>query len=198
VLTKRILLAATIAAALSGCASVAFKTTSKNTSAHPVAMAGRKVMVVALNVPRVVRVGVENAMAEEMRSEGIHAVASYQLLETETSAGAAKAKLQAGEYDSALVVRIADSDQDLWATRAQASGDQHSSFWGWGGGWANESPDAFTTQTTVFIEALVYSVKDDQLAWSGLTTMKSANIGSYSREIARMAIIEMKRTGLLV
>jgi len=195
---QRLIVTAGLAVTLAGCATTHFQTTWKNSDARPVPMTGKKVLVVALNLPRFIRVGVENAIADELRDEGVQGVPAFKVLDDQSTRAEAKAKALADGYDSAFVVRLADNEQDVHAGPSYVPRDQDMTFLGAGGLWTNTDLKSFTAYEKVWIEALVYSVRDDRLAWSGVTTSDNANIGEKCREIARMAIAEMKKQGLLL
>jgi hypothetical protein len=196
-MTRSRVLIASVAIALAGCASIHFDTTWKNKDSQPVPMAGKKVLVVALNVPQVVRQGIETAMANELGLDGIHGVPSFKVLDAQSTASDAKQKMEAGGFDAAFVVRLADRQDDMMMTAEGCPpADKYKTLSG--GTWSTADASDFTADKKVWIEALVYSVKNDQLAWSGGTTMNNANIGAACREIARMAVVEMKRVGMIV
>jgi hypothetical protein len=196
-MTRGSVLIAVFAVALTGCASIRFDTTWKNKDAQPVPMAGKRVLVVALNVPQVVRQGIETAMASELGADGIYGVPSFKILGDQATASDAKEKLQANGFDAAFIVRLADHQDDMMMTADGCPpADKYRTLSG--GMWSTTETKDFTADKKVWVEALVYSVKNDQLAWSGATTMDNANIGAACREIARMAVVEMKRIGMLV
>jgi hypothetical protein len=190
-------LIAAVTIALAGCASIRFDTTWKNKDAQPVAVAGKRVLVVALNVPQAVRQGIETAMASELGRDGVYGVPSFKILSPETTAAEAKEKMQSEGFDAAFIVRLADHQDDMMMTADGCPpAEKYRSLSG--GMWSTTDVKDFTADKKVWIEALVYSVKNDQLAWSGATTMENANIGAACREVARMAVVEMKRIGMLV
>src|SRR3954465_7450318 len=84
---------------LAGCASTAFKSTWKNPQAGPVALAGKKVLVIATGVPTAVRTSVEAAVADELNKNGAQAMPSRQFLPENVTKEDAKAKLAAEGYD---------------------------------------------------------------------------------------------------
>jgi len=197
-LMRRWIGTAGLAVILAGCATSHFQTTWKNGAAQPVPMTGKKVLVVALNVPRFIRLGIENAMAEELRDEGVNGVPSFKVLDEQSTTAQAKAKALADGYDAAFVIRLADNEHDVIAGPSYAPRDQDRTFLGSEGVWASADLKSFTAYEKVWIETLVYSVREDQLAWSGVTTTDNANIGAKCREIARMAIVELKKQGLVL
>ena len=195
-MTRSRVLVAAVAVCVAGCATMRFNTTWKNSDAKPVAITGKKVLVVALNVPSLVRQGIETAMADELHRDGAFGVPSFKVLDAGTTAAAAKSKMQTDGYDAAFVVRLADREQDVRTANGYTPGTQFQSLSA--GTWSTTDTSAFTADKKVWVETLVYSVKNDQLVWSGVTTMDNANIGAACRDIARMAVVEMKRIGMLL
>lgn len=193
-------LIAAAATLLSGCATTSFKSTWKNPQAtSPVEITGKKVVVVATNMPRSVRLGVEEAVSAELNKLGAQAVSSFQLLDEETTKEAAKQKLETEGYDAAWVIRVTDKEQEVYSTPGMyAPYGAYGSYWGWGGGWGMAYAPEVRTNTNIFVETLVYSVKHDQLAWSGLSvTTNPSNIEAFSQELTNIAVAEMKKSGLL-
>lgn len=188
-----------LALLLGGCASTSFKTTWRNPDAGPVEITGKKVVVVATNMPKSVRYGVEEAVSKELAKAGAEAIPSFQILAPESTKDEAKEKLAREGFDAAWVIRITDKEQEVYSTPGvYAPSGMYGSYWGWGGGWGMAYAPEVRTDTNVFVETLVYSVKHDQLAWSGLSVTTNPQDIQYSAaELARVAMGEMKKSGLL-
>ena len=195
---------ALFAGVAAGCSSApspsSFKTTWTNPVASPVRMTDRKVVVIALNVPSSVGMGVEAAVADELRSLGALAVGSYQVLPRDATVDAAKVKLSDGGFDAAFVIRLVDNEKELWVQPGVYSpGHAYQTYWEWGGGWGNAVSSEMPVEKTVYVETLVYSVRRDQLAWSGLSvTSEPEYVGTFCRELVRRAVAAMRRTGWLI
>lgn len=185
---------------LGGCTSTSFKSTWKNPKAQPVSLAGTKVVVVATNMPQATRLGVEAGVSDELKLQGADAISSQQVLAPNSTVADAKAKLESLGYDAAMVIRVTDKEKEVYSTPGVYAPYGGYGFYGgygmWGGGMYS-APQVYTN-TNVFIETLVYSVKLDELVWSGLSvTVNPDNIEKYSRELTRVALEEMKKSGLL-
>lgn len=186
---------------LTACAATSFKSTWKSPKAGTVDMTGKKVLVVASKVPTAVRTTVEAAVADELKKMGADAMPSNQYLSSDTTIEAAKAKLASDGYDAAWVVRMTNREQEISSTPGMYTPmGPYNSYWGWGGGYGYgmySGPD-IRTDTKVYIETLVYSVKHDELAWSGMSvTTNPTDLYKATAELTRIAIEEMKKTGLL-
>ena len=199
-MTRRITFSAAVLLIVAACAATSFKSTWKSPDAGPVDIMGKKVVVVASNVPTSVRTGLEASIADELTKQGAQAFASSQLFNSEVTKDDAKAKLAAEGYDAAWVVRLTNREKEVSSTPGMyAPSGPYMSYWGWGGGWGGYygAPE-IRTDTKVFMETLVYSVKADKLVWSGMSvTTNPGDLGPASAELTRVAIAEMKKTGLL-
>ena len=61
------------------CASASFKNTWRNWGAPPLVMKKKRMVVVALNMPRTPKLGVEAAATDELRHMGFLATAAYEI-----------------------------------------------------------------------------------------------------------------------
>ncbi len=184
---------------LVGCASTSFKSTWKNPQANQIELSGKKVIVVVTNVPSSVRMSAETSVAEELNKMGAQAVPSSQLLPSGTKVDDAKAKVASEGYDAAWVIRLTNREQELSSTPGMyAPAGMYGSYWGWGGGYGAYGAPEIRTDIKVYLETLVYAVKADQLAWSGMSvTTNPNNIGASAGELVRVAVNEMQKSGVL-
>ena len=126
-------------------------------------------------------------------------IGSYQVLPLANTVESAKAKLYAEGVDSAFVFHIVDNEQKLWVKPGTDAPGKIQSYWEWGGGWGDGMSAEISTKTPMYVETLVYSVRRDQLAWSGVSVSTNPeDVGSFCRELVRSAVSAMKRTGRLI
>jgi len=186
---------------LAGCATTSFQSTYKAPDAPTVEITGKKVIVVASNVPTSLKTGVEAAVANELNKLGAQATTATQEFQGVTSNDAAKAKLAQDGYDAAWVVKLSNREKEISSTPGMgyAPYGAYGSYWGWGGGYGMAyGGSELRTDTKVYVETLVYSVKMDKLAWSGMSvTTNPSNVESFAAELTQTAVNEMKKTGLL-
>ena len=182
-----------------GCAATSYQSTWKAPDATAVDVTGKKVLVVASNVTTAARRSVETAVAGELNKIGAVASPSFDVLPSGTTVEAAKAKLEVEGYDAAFVVRLTNREQELSSTPGMyAPAGMYGSYWGWGGGAGYYAAPEIRTDIKVYIETLVYSVKRDALVWSGMSvTTNPGNVDKSAAELTRVAIAEMKKSGLL-
>lgn len=189
----------TVALVLAGCSSTPFLHTWTADDRRAVPMEGRKVLVVAADLPRVVRLGVEATVADELRANRVHGVGAYEVLEGGETIESVRARLQRDEYDAAIVIRGTDGSG---AGQSPSGGyrppDRYRTYWAWGGGWDTDDSVPVAAEP-LYLETLVYSVREDRLVWSGLTpNRRTHGAATYSRELVRAAITEMKKSKLLL
>jgi hypothetical protein len=74
-------------------------------------------------------------------------------------------------------------------------------FWGgyWGWGWGSVyAPGYLETEKVVSVETLIYSLRQDQLVWAGVSrTTDPSNLDSFIEELAGAITDQMKSDGLL-
>ena len=97
-----------------------------------------------------------------------------------------------------MVFRATTDEHELYpAPGRYEPPDSYLSYWGWGGGWAASPPPPVRTEEKVFVETLVYSVRSDELLWSGVCESGRSNVGSAARDLVRIAVSEMRNANLI-
>lgn len=116
---------------------------------------------------------VEDAMTRKLAERGVHAVPAYAVLDNNEDADykTAKAALAAKGFDAVLEIRLISKENER--TTAYYSNTWHGwGYWGWGGPYAY---DYYVFDTPVVrVETNLYSLRDDQLVWSGRTKTTDA------------------------
>jgi hypothetical protein len=114
----------------------------------------------------------------------------------------AKAKVQAGGYDGAVVMVLVSVDR----TQTYVPGSAYavpapytSMYGGWGYGWSTYyDPGYVDTDQLVDFNTNVYQVQEDKLIWASRTqTTDPTSVGSMVDEIISANISEMKRQKVL-
>ena len=182
-----------------GCASASFKNTWRNWGAIPLEMKKKRVVVMALNMPRTPKLGVEAAATDQLRHMGYLASAAYEIRMAPGTVDSARATLQAAGIEVAMVFRATNDERALYPAGGRYEPpDPYQSYWGWGGGWMESPALVLAGEERVFVETLVYSVRSDQLLWSGVAETRTvSNIGSATRDLVRIAVSDMRNADLL-
>jgi hypothetical protein len=114
----------------------------------------------------------------------------------------AKAKVQAGGYDGAVVMVLVSVDR----TQTYVPGSAYavpapytSMYGGWGYGWSTYyDPGYVDTDQLVDFNTNVYRVQDEKLIWASRTqTTDPTSVGSMVDEIISANIAEMKKQKVL-
>jgi hypothetical protein len=180
-----------------------FSKTWKNPDAKPVNWKGKKVAAFAWTALNANREAAENALARELTQRGAQAVAGHTLIppEAEKDREAAKRILAAAGITGAVMMRVADLQQETVTTSGQAYylGPNYSSFWGyWDSGMIGYVPGMVDTKVTVVVETLVYSIDQDRLLWTGTSeTTNPKKADDVIKKLVGAAAGEVKKAGLL-
>jgi hypothetical protein len=133
-----------------------------------------------------------------------NATPSYSML-TEAEVkdpNAVKAKLAAGGFDGAVVVRFVGTEKQTTYVPGTA-------YWGpapyggmygyWGYGWgAAYSPGYLTTDTVVTLESNIYDVAKESLIWSSRSeTISPGSINELMQSVIEKTVYEMRRQKVL-
>jgi hypothetical protein len=156
----------------------------------------KKVLVAAQSKEQVRRRAIEDYLVRRIEN----ATASHQFLSEDEvrDAKAAKAKVVAGGFDGAVVVRFVGTTQ----TTTHVPGVQYwgsapyGSIWGyWGYGWgAVYEPGYLETDTVVTLESNIYSVLREELLWSSRSdTISPDSIESLMQSVIEQTVKEMKK-----
>lgn len=113
----------------------------------------------------------EDQLARELAAKGVRATPAYAILDDDEigDLDAIKAKLRAKGYDGVVTMRIADAYQELEYAPGTFTG-----YWGYASPYFY-SPGIYDqgylyTETVVLVETNAYSLRDDRLVWSALTS----------------------------
>lgn len=109
---------------------------------------------------------------------------------------ALKRKVEQGEFDAIMTMRLVDQNQQT----SYVPGSYSGSYWGyhrgyWGGYY---NPGYYRQDTYYAIETQVFSLEENKLVWSGITsTVNPSKADKAINEIARMVFKQMQRDGFI-
>ncbi len=112
----------------------------------------------------------------------------------------ARATVDAGGFDGAVVMRVIGRDQQLTYQPGMSYPAHYGGFYSYYGyGWpAVYDPGYLRTDTIVTVETNVYSVADDKLLWSGVSeTMNPNHVARAVDDVANAVARELRRQGLV-
>ncbi len=166
-----------------GCAST--EIVNQWTEPDYIARPFKKIVVLGISKEITLRRSFEDEFVAQLRSNGIEAVPSYQLMPEEgqaTEARLLKAVKQSGA-DAAIMTRLVRIEQRTQVTPGYYNPYPFHGFYGWySSGWAGfyEPPrvynyDVYTSETSL------YDVSRDRMVWAG--TVRTTDPGDIPKEI---------------
>jgi hypothetical protein len=140
----------------------------------------------------------EDQLARDLRAKGVDAMPSYAVLrESEKpESDAVKSKLLAMGYDGIVTMRIVERYQELEYMPSSFGG-----YWGYGYPYFYYSPGFYSpgyayTETVVRVETNAYSLRTNQLVWSGLTKTRGDEADKLIDDTSRVIARQLTRRGL--
>jgi hypothetical protein len=194
------------AIALGASAGTKFNTTWKAPDAQAMALKpGDKVIATVIHKDVSVRRGSEMSLVMELNKRGLTALPAYSIVPDEYMKDKEKAKALVDKTGAVAVVvlRVTGKDQEVTSTAASAiyMGPSYGSYWGgyYGFGWSMAyDPGYVRTETSLFIETLVYDLKQDKLVWAGSSsTTNPKRVDSLVRDVVGKVANELKKQGVI-
>ena len=186
------------------CSTTTFESTWRAPDAEPLRLQGAKVVALFLSKNPTVRRRAEDAMAREITARGAQGVPAYTVLSEDEvkDQEASRARLESLGFGGTVVMRIVGRETQysyqpatVWVRPA------YQRFWGgyWRYGWGTVyEPGYLVADKVVKFETLVYSFRQDQLVWAGVSrTVDPAKIDSFITELAAAVSDQMAKDGLL-
>ena len=194
-----------VALALTGCGGgTTFLTTWKAPDAGPLGFKGQKVVAMVVVPDVATRRGAEEELARELTRRGVEGLpASAVIPENEIKdKDKVKSRLEKAEVAGVVVMQVTGKEQELTASGPTYAGPMYGGFYGgwygWGWGMPAYSPGYIRTDTQLYVETLVYSLKQDKLVWAGKS--KSTNpdrVDSLIKDIVSGVVADMQKAGLV-
>ena len=156
----------------------------------------QKILLVALVKDNATRKIVEDKLAEQVKPRG---VVSYNYLPNlETNESTLSNKLKTDGFDGIVIMRLATPDKN-----AYDPGKFPPSYSSWYGYYSTtypryNDPNYYSSTTVYNIETNVYSLKDNKLLWTGITT--APNLSDKKAMMDRVIAMikqKMKSQGVL-
>jgi hypothetical protein len=200
------LFAAVAASSLAACASSPFDTSWKAPDATPLQVEGARVAAIAMMENESARRAAEDALVRELNAFGAQGVAMYTIMPAASPGNEdeVRAALDGMGFAGAVVLRPVDKTTEVISEPIYVGADYARFFDGgyYGFGWHEPWPSVVVTdvhtRTTVSVEVLVYSLRQNRLVWGGQTqTADSSNVERLVDTTAKKVAKELQREGLL-
>lgn len=146
----------------------------------------------------------EDAMAAEIQAVGATAQPAYTFVPDEQvrDDAAARRHFEREGFDGAVMLRVvgANTTQTYVPGRVTAVPVYYRTLWGYYRYWVpvEYDPGYVRTDRNVRVETIVYSVKDEQMVWSGLSeTLNPDSARALVRGVAKAVVSDLRRDRLL-
>lgn len=206
----KLMIVGLVAILASACESSPWVSTWKAADAQPVHVDGAKVVAVVMINDRSTRRTAEDTLAAEITRRGGQGVPMYTLQDDDAKPSAEAATRAAVEKAGAaglVVMRPVRRDKDVTVTPMTTYSPMYGAYWGgyYGYGWGSPWMAGPVTMgndvridDVVYVETLVYSLKQNKLIWSGQSkTTNPPNIDKFVRLLSNEVAMELKKANLI-
>lgn len=202
---------AVVAVLASACETSQFVSTWKSPDAQPVQVtSATKVAAVVMINDRSTRRVAEDTLAAEITRRGGQGIPMYTLQSDDakpSAEAATRAALEKAGIEGVVVMRPVRSDKDVTVTPVNTYSPMYGSYWGgyygygWGSSWGG-GPVAMgndiRVDTVVYVETLVYSLKQNKLIWSAQSkTTNPPNTDKFVLMLAQEVADELKKDDVI-
>ena len=188
------------AASMASCASTTFVSTWKAPDAQSLKGEGNKVLAVVMTQNPSSRLSAEDALAREITRMGGQGVAGYTLLQDEPTKDETSAKevLEKAGIDIIVAMKPTAKEQQISSTPTATPAYWGGGYYGYGWRTAYSPSMNIQTDTILYIETMVFSMKQNKLVWSGQSkTTNPTKVDSLVQEVAGAVADELKKQGLI-
>jgi hypothetical protein len=187
------------ATSLMSCATTEFVSTWKAPDAQSLKNEGSKVATVVLARSDDTRRSAEDDLARELTRRGAQGIPAYTLIEDEAMHDEAKARHALEMAGVAIiVVMLPTSTREVSANPMTGATYWSGGYYSYGWQAAYSPGTSIRTDTIVYIQTSVYSMKQNKLVWSGQSRTANPNsLASLLKEVIQAVGEEMKKEGLI-
>jgi hypothetical protein len=195
---------------LSACASSPFIDTWSDPNATRLNFKGETVVAVAVMKGEASRRVAEDQLAQKITQRGAKGRTMYSMFPSANlgDEAASRAALEKAGVQGVIVMRPVNVDKEVSATHNTYTEPYYQNYWGgyYGYGWgasygmpmSASSTTTMTETTVVYIETLVYSLKDNKLVWAGRSKATYADkLTTQVDELASALTSELKKGKLI-
>jgi hypothetical protein len=191
------------AVALTACATTTFVSSWTAPGAQSLRSEGNRVAVVVMSKNDPMRLSGEDSAAQEITRRGGQGIPAYTLLKDEpgVSEGIAQETFARAGINAVLTLRPTTT-----RTQVSSSPSMYPAYWGgyygfgWGSPWSYGpafGPE-IRTDTFVYVETRVYSMRQNKLVWTGESrTVNPGDVDSLMRDVIGAVAQELRSAGLL-
>jgi hypothetical protein len=189
--------------ALAACATTTFVSSWTAPGAQPLRGEGSRVAIVVMSTSDSMRLSGEESAAREINRRGGQGIPAYTLLKNEASVSEGIAQETFEKAGITFVLTFRPTGE---RTQVSSSPSMYPAYWGgyygfgWGSPWSYSpafGPE-IRTDTFVYIETRVYSMRQNKLVWTGESkTVNPRDVDSLMRDVIGAVAQELAAAGLL-
>ncbi len=171
--------------------------------AASVRFVGKKVAALVISGDQELRVSAEEQLVTEIGKRGATGVATYRLAPREelTTAERARPWFERAGVEGVVALRPVLAETEVIHTPTQwVTNSYYSNLWGYYGyGWSGVLvPGRTKRESTLVIEALIFSLPLDKLLWAGVsTTTNPEQQRTFIKQLVEAAVKEMRTQRLI-
>jgi hypothetical protein len=184
--------------------SAKIKSSWKNPAATATSLQFKKILVVAIIKQEFTRKVGEDKAVQIIKAGGkSDAVPSYEILSADDldDKDQAKAKIEGMGFDGAILMKTAGAEDSIRYDTDETSDVWYPYYGFWdvySAAWGAVYNATSNVETSVYIETMFYSLKDNKLIWSSITEVKDPkHAAQVVGEIAEVTTKQLQKEGLL-
>ncbi len=199
---KSAVIALVLAGSLAAAGDIRFTHVHRAPAAEATSFSGAKVVALVIADDQSLRMSAEEALVRALTARGIKAVAAWRTIpreELKTKDQARRWFEQAGA-EGVVALRPIELKTTVTEYAPQWATSYYQSFYGYYGyGWsAAYIPGGRSSQTSVVVEATVFSIPKDLLLWGAVSqTTNPKNMDAYMKDLVGNAVKEIEKAGLI-
>jgi hypothetical protein len=190
-----------LVAVLAACATTTFVSTWRAPDAQPLKGEGARVAVVVMSKNESMRLNAEESAARAITQRGGHAFPADSFLKNEPNVdeGSAKEAFEKAGVTAVVTLRPTNVRTEVSTVPTAAPPTYWGGYYGfgWNSPWAYSGTEV-RTDTLVYVETRVYSMRQNKLVWTGESkTVNPGNVDSLMKDVIDAVAQELSKAGLL-
>ena len=177
-----------------------FKSVWRSPDAAKVSFAGKKIAALVISKDESLRIAGEEALAAELSSRGMPAVATYRMAPKEELQSPDRARIwfERANVDGVIALRPVSSEKRINYNDSLWLSPSYNTFWGYYGyGYTTAVVIGGVERDTVInVETLIYSVPLDRLLWAAVSeTRNPKTLQKFIEDLVKESVKQIEKQG---
>jgi hypothetical protein len=177
-----------------------FKSVWRSPDAAKVSFAGKKIAALVISKDDSLRIAGEEALAAELSSRGMPAVATYRMAPKEELQSPDRARIwfERANVDGVIALRPVSSEKRINYNDSLWLSPSYNTFWGYYGyGYTTAVVIGGVERDTVItVETLIYSVPLDRLLWAAVSeTRNPKTLQKFIEDLVKESVKQIEKQG---